>query len=470
LHFDIVLWSATGKGATGPAGEDEWIKIGPIDLTANDQIDQIRFRFVSNETVTNRGWMIDDVYIAGIIDDPCEDFTNFICEEMSYGNWWASPDQYHAAGLDWYSSGQADYEETWWWWEGGPDIIPDYANVIEDPTDTFGCYDISKFSFTPGTEWYPKNIENAAQTTINFEDHVFFAWYQAGTVADFGSGDTLVTQYSIDGGVTWQTYQSLAGFGVLRADYIEFQDEFADGEVLLRYVVESDDVEDGFRPGWWPPWRPSIAFGATFVEPMIYGMKDLNAPVTTITMEGTFDETYHYYTSDVAIYLDATDDVTGVAATYYILDGVEYEYQRPFVIEDDGEHTLCFYSVDNEDNVEIQQCVVPFRIDQSGPDVTITGPEPGIYLMGNKVLNSDKYIFLFGGVTISASVSVDDAPLSSVEFYMNDELFGEDTSAPFSLKCTLKNSGAATFKVIARDVLGESDQDELTVDTYLKLF
>ena len=109
-------------------------------------------------------------------------------------------------------------------------------------------------------------------------------------------------------------------------------------------------------------------------------------------------------------------------------------------------------------------------IDQSGPSITITGPEPGIYLMGNKILNSDKYIFLFGGVTVSASVSVDDAPLQTVEFYMNNELFAEDTSAPYTMTCTLKNSGSATFKVVAKDVLGETDQDELTVDTYLKIF
>jgi len=187
-------------------------------------------------------------------------------------------------------------------------------------------------------------------------------------------------------------------------------------------------------------------------------------------MQGTFDETYGYYTSGVAIWLTAVDDLTGVADIFYELDGVQYTYTGPFMITGDGLHTLCYWAVDNEGNTEAKRCIPPFKIDESGPSVTITIADgPGLYLFGNKLLDSEKYIFLFGGVDVKASVSIDGAPLQTVEFYMNDELFGEDTSSPFQLRCTLKNQGSATFKVIAKDVLGQTATAQQVVDTYIKL-
>jgi hypothetical protein len=201
-----------------------------------------------------------------------------------------------------------------------------------------------------------------------------------------------------------------------------------------------------------------------------YGMKDTNPPTTTVALEGTFDPVFHYWTSEIAVTLTAVDDLTGVKTTYYELDGVQHTYDGPFLIEDDGEHTLCYWSEDNEGNVETKKCIVPFRIDQTGPEVTITGPESGLYIGGNLILPSEKYIFLFGGVPLSASVTIDGAPLQTVQFFMNDVLFHEDTSAPYEAFCTEKNSGPATFKVKAIDVLGEDDEATLSVDFYLKLF
>jgi hypothetical protein len=452
LHFDIVLWSATGKGATGPAGEDEWIKIGPIDLTANDQIDQIRFRFVSDENFTDRGFMLDNVSISamGFFDD-CDSLSpNFHSTVTCGGAWWFTPDVfgYWNATLGGNYWGDSLYNELW---GGGSPYGP-------TATTQWGNYDpsLSVFHYPYGPwESYAPNQDSSFNWKINTEK-VFFGWFEAIMIFDQAAGDEVYIEVSSNDGVTWQDL-GLPGFwaGLYQG---EVTDQMMNGDLIFRVRFVTDDVP---HSNWVGVQMNDLAF---------YGMKDLNAPTTTIAMQGTFDETYHYYTSEVGVTLTATDDVTGVAHTYYILDGVQSEYTRPFVIEDDGEHSLCFYSVDFEGNVEVQKCVENFYIDQTGPSVSITGPQPGIYLFGNKILDSDKYIFLFGGVTVSASVSIDDAPLATVEFYMNDVLFAEDTSSPYQMTCTMKNSGSATFKVIARDVLGASDQDSLTVDTYLKIF
>ena len=127
-------------------------------------------------------------------------------------------------------------------------------------------------------------------------------------------------------------------------------------------------------------------------------------------MSGTFDETYHYYTSAVKMKLTATDDITGVAHTYYKLDGVQYEYTGLVTINTDGDHTFCYWSVDNEGNVEAEKCVPAFRIDLTGPTVTITGPATGaLYLFGSQILplKSGKTIFLFGGIPVTASATAE---------------------------------------------------------------
>jgi hypothetical protein len=323
-------------------------------------------------------------------------------------------------------------------------LIGDEIDRLRDnPELTWGTYDPvwpPAWWYLP-TEVYPTNTDSSFNWKINTEK-VFYGWYEAYMELDNAPGDEILFQYSNDG-INFETLAE-PGFWANIAQF-PVEDEQMDGELTFRARFITDDLVYSY-------WD-----GVAIDDLKFYGMKDNNAPVTTIAMQGTFDETYHYYTSEVGVTLTATDDVTGVAHTYYILDGVQSEYTRPFVIEEDGEHTLCFYSVDFEGNTEEQKCVETFYIDQTGPSITITGPEPGIYFMGNKILNSDKYIFLFGGVTVSASVSVDDAPLATVEFYMNDVLFAEDTTAPYQMTCTMKNSGSAEFKVVAKDVLGELD-------------
>ena len=217
-------------------------------------------------------------------------------------------------------------------------------------------------------------------------------------------------------------------------------------------------------------WREA---GFGLLGPVCFtGMSDNNAPVTTLQMSGTFDETYHYYTSSVKMKLTATDDITGVAHTYYKLDGVTSEYTGLVTINTDGEHTFCYWSVDNEGNVEAEKCVAPFFIDLTGPSVTITGPATGyLYLFGNQLLplKSGKTIFLFGGIPVTATATADEAPIQVVRFYLDDVLLAEDTTAPYGATLSAKHSGPAVIKVTAVDVLGHEASATLNIDNYFKL-
>jgi len=101
--------------------------------------------------------------------------------------------------------------------------------------------------------------------------------------------------------------------------------------------------------------------------------------------------------------------------------------------------------------------------------VTITAPGPGLFLFGSKLLDAAQSIHLFGGVQVAATVTIAGAPLKVVEFYMNDVLFAQDVTAPFETYCTEKNSGSATFKVVAIDILDQTGEDSVSVDTYIKI-
>ncbi len=103
-----------------------------------------------------------------------------------------------------------------------------------------------------------------------------------------------------------------------------------------------------------------------------YVLTDAIPPVTTCILDGELDG--EVYRSDVTVILTATDNGSGVDVTRYRLDsGAWTEYLTPFLVTEDGIHTVLFYSVDKSGNVEEQQKCV-FTIQHALPlDVSIIG-------------------------------------------------------------------------------------------------
>ena len=98
---------------------------------------------------------------------------------------------------------------------------------------------------------------------------------------------------------------------------------------------------------------------------------DTTPPVTTDTPSGTTGNN-GWYVSPVSVTLSATDDLSGVAATSYSLDGDSHTtYSTPFTITGDGNHTLTFNSTDNAGNQEVSN-TRHIAIDTTPPVVTGT--------------------------------------------------------------------------------------------------
>lgn len=84
----------------------------------------------------------------------------------------------------------------------------------------------------------------------------------------------------------------------------------------------------------------------------IVAVTDVTPPETTCELEGELEN--GIYVSNVIVTLEATDDISGVAGTYYKIDDDAWEEYigTPFVVSENGEHTILFYSVDYAENIE----------------------------------------------------------------------------------------------------------------------
>ncbi|MFN8472230.1 MAG: hypothetical protein U0822_08580 [Anaerolineae bacterium] len=85
----------------------------------------------------------------------------------------------------------------------------------------------------------------------------------------------------------------------------------------------------------------------------------------------TADAPAGWNNSSVTITLTASDNLSGVKATYYILDGGATQGSTSVSVVDEGIHSLEFWSVDNADNVEAHH-TVQLKIDKTPPTISHT--------------------------------------------------------------------------------------------------
>ena len=104
-------------------------------------------------------------------------------------------------------------------------------------------------------------------------------------------------------------------------------------------------------------------------------------PVTSISFEPVRTDCINaFYLGDVIVYLNATDN-TGVIDTFYRINGGEWiTYESPFVISDDGEYIIEYYSYDYVGNIEeVNICIYSENNPPNTP--IIDGPccdKPGV--------------------------------------------------------------------------------------------
>lgn len=100
---------------------------------------------------------------------------------------------------------------------------------------------------------------------------------------------------------------------------------------------------------------------ATFTSPAVN--IDLTVPATTIGI----NQQQEWFTGPVPVTLNASDNLSGVASTFYSINGgAAQTYTTTFSITGDGAYTIEFWSVDRAGNTETHQTAT-VRIDSTAP-------------------------------------------------------------------------------------------------------
>ncbi|MFC5652644.1 CehA/McbA family metallohydrolase [Paenibacillus solisilvae] len=124
---------------------------------------------------------------------------------------------------------------------------------------------------------------------------------------------------------------------------------------------------------------------------------DKTAPVTTD------DAPANWVNKDVTVTLQATDNGSGVDATYYKVDGGAQQKGSSVMIKEEGQHTLTYWSVDKAGNVEAPHTVT-VNIDKTAPTLKVVLDKTMLWPPNHKL------------VAITASVNAVDntVPVDSV--------------------------------------------------------
>ncbi|OES46073.1 OmpL47-type beta-barrel domain-containing protein [Domibacillus iocasae] len=134
------------------------------------------------------------------------------------------------------------------------------------------------------------------------------------------------------------------------------------------------------------------------------------------------------------ITLSATDNETGVAGTYYAVNGSEYTAGTSLAVEEEGVHNISFYSVDKVGNKEAVQTIA-VKIDKTAP-VTKT-EEPNTWSKEN--------------VTVKLTASDEASGVEQTFYSVNGSEYAEGTSL------TIEKEGISTVSYYSVDKAGNKE-------------
>ena len=211
---------------------------------------------------------------------------------------------------------------------------------------------------------------------------------------------------------------------------------------------------------------------------------DVTAPVTTSDAKAT-------YVSSATIKLTATDAGTGVASTYYKLDGGAQTAGTSVTTSAIGAHTLVFWSVDVAGNAEVQKTASfsitsPVVVDVTAPVTTSDAKATYVSTASIKLTATDAgsgvastYYKLDGGAqTAGTTIACNTLGAHSIEFWSVDGAGNSEThktaafsvNAPPDVTAPVTTSDAkATYVSSASIKLTATDAGSGVASTYYKL-
>jgi RHS repeat-associated protein len=182
---------------------------------------------------------------------------------------------------------------------------------------------------------------------------------------------------------------------------------------------------------------------------------DKTAPATAATPSGTAGLS-GWYVGPVTVALAATDNLAGVRATYYALDGgTALAYGGPILVSGDGAHTLSYWSIDRADNEETHHSLT-VRIDTTPPALTVASPAPGLLTNHNVTVTGQVTDATSGVAALTAQV--DGGPVANVPFDGQTGAFSYTTGLPVDHTA----DGSHTVHLVGTDVAGNVSTRDVT--------
>jgi large repetitive protein len=160
---------------------------------------------------------------------------------------------------------------------------------------------------------------------------------------------------------------------------------------------------------------------------------DKTAPTTTSNVPAT------WVSDDVTVTLTAEDQHSGVATTYYSINGSEYVEGTTFVVDKEGITEISYYSVDklgNEEEVKTAQV----KVDKTAPQTTSNAPQAWI---------QDQ-------VQVNLTATDELSGVEKTYYAINGSEFHEGTSF------TLTEEGSYQISYYSTDQAGNKEETQVT--------
>ncbi|WP_430539971.1 OmpL47-type beta-barrel domain-containing protein [Neobacillus drentensis] len=129
--------------------------------------------------------------------------------------------------------------------------------------------------------------------------------------------------------------------------------------------------------------------------------KDVTAPETEYEVAG--EEKDGWYNKPATVNFTANDDEfgSGIAATYYSLNGAAEQSGTSAKIEKDGKHVLQYWSVDKSGNIEPKKSVT-ISLDQTAPEITFSVKEGAEFGIDQQIAINCKAVDSLSGIASSS--------------------------------------------------------------------
>jgi hypothetical protein len=183
----------------------------------------------------------------------------------------------------------------------------------------------------------------APSTTADVREPLASGWYADAVQVTLDGHDTLsgvdTTRYSVDGG-TARDYTGTFSFGQKGEHTISF-------------------------------WSTDVAGNVEESAGNSITLKIDGIPPTTTVINPISPASGWFVTSGIPVAFDANDAESGIAATYYTIDGGEAQtYGQPFTADlSTGSHTITYWSVDLAGNAQAKQ-TTQIKVDTVPPTIT----------------------------------------------------------------------------------------------------